>query len=438
MSRGDRGSIGTTSLARRGFLTAAALAGSAIAVGPASATASVPRPQTSSRQGGGVRVGAQVSAEAGWRELAGHRVGILTNPTGVLPELTHVVDAVVADGSVDLVAAFGPEHGFRGTAQAGGSEGDYTDPRTGVPVYDIYGSTADEIAAMYRQAGVDLVVFDIADVGARFYTYIWAMYTAMHAAAIADIGFLVLDRPNPLGGASAGPQLDPAFSSGVGRKPIVAQHGMTVGELARLFDAEFLPEDAGRGVAELQIVQTQGWERSQLFGATGLPWVPPSPNVPTADTAHVYPGTCLFEGTVFSEGRGTTRPFETIGAPGVDWRWAERLNEAALPGVRFRETYFVPSFGKHEGADCGGVQLHVTSTADFEPLRTGLWMLATARELYPEQWGWRPDHFIDLLAGSDRLRTMLDAGASPQEINDSWTPELEAFRVRREPYLLYR
>ncbi|ASO17931.1 uncharacterized protein YbbC (DUF1343 family) [Actinoalloteichus hoggarensis] len=428
------GSIESAGLRRRGFLTASALAVPALAAG-GSAFAAAPQAAQAS---GVVRVGAQVAAEDGWRALAGRRVGILTNPTGVLPELTHVVDAVVGSGEVDLVAAFGPEHGFRGTAQAGGSEGDYTDPRTGTPVYDVYGAAADRVAEMYRQAAVELVVFDIADVGARFYTYIWAMYTAMHAAALTGTAFLVLDRPNPLGGTAAGPQLDPAYASGVGRKPIVSRHGMTVGELAGLFNAEFLPEEAGRGVDELRVIKAQGWQRDQLFASTGLPWVPPSPNVPTLSTAQVYAGTCLFEGTLFSEGRGTTRPFETIGAPGLDWRWAERLNEAGLPGVRFRETYFVPAFGKHEGAECGGVELQVTAPQDFDPLHTAVAMMTTARELYPRTWGWRPDHFIDLLTGSDRLRLLIDAGAAPAEIVASWDADAEAFRARREPYLLYR
>ncbi|APU12364.1 MULTISPECIES: exo-beta-N-acetylmuramidase NamZ domain-containing protein [Actinoalloteichus] len=427
-------STGAGNLGRRGFLTASALAVPALTVS-GSAFAS---PSRVTPAAGSVRVGAQVAAESGWRELAGRRVGILTNPTGVLPGFTHVVDAVVDGGEVDLVAAFGPEHGFRGTAQAGGSEGDYTDPRTGVPVYDVYGAAADRVAAMYRQADIDMVVFDIADVGARFYTYIWAMYTAMHAAALTGTAFVVLDRPNPLGGTAAGPQLDPAYASGVGRQPIVSRHGMTIGELARLFNAEFLPDEAGRGVDELRVIEVEGWRRDQLFGSTGLPWVPPSPNVPTIETAHVYAGTCLFEGTLFSEGRGTTRPFETIGAPGLDWRWAEQLNEAGLPGVRFRETYFVPSFGKHEGTDCGGVALHVTSPAEFDPLRTAVSMITTARDLYPEQWGWRADEFIDRLAGSDRLRLMVDAGASPAEIVESWDADVAAFRARREPYLLYR
>jgi uncharacterized protein YbbC (DUF1343 family) len=329
---------------------------------------------------------------------------------------------------------FGPEHGFRGTAQAGGSEGDQTDPRTGIPVYDAYGATVDTLAAMYRRAGVDTVVFDIADVGARFYTYVWTMYTAMQAAAATGAGFVVLDRPNPVGGQAFGPQLDPAFASGVGRRPIVQQHGMTVGELALLFNGEFLARDGGR-VPDLDVVRLRGWQRQQL--STGLPWVPPSPNMPTRDTALVYPGTCLFEGTALSEGRGTTHPFETVGAPGIDWRWAEQLNSAGLPGVRFRDTSFVPSFDKFQGTTCGGVQAHLTDPGAFDAIRTAVTMIVTARRSYPAVFGWRKDNWIDRLSGSARLRTMVDAGAGAGDVVAAWQAELADFRRRREPYLLY-
>ena len=382
----------------------------------------------------GVRTGADLLAADGWRRLAGRRVGVLTNPTGVLRDQTHIVDAMVAAGRRP-VAAFGPEHGFRGTAQAGGSEGDYADPRTGVPVYDAYGANAAKLAGMFTKAGVDTVVFDIADVGARFYTYIWSLYTAMQAAATTGAAFVVLDRPNPVGGTARGPQLDPAYATGVGRKPIAQQHGMTVGELAGFFDAEFLPTDGGR-VRSLDVVWAGGWRRDQLD--TGLPWVPPSPNMPTRDTALVYPGTCLFEGTVLSEGRGTTRPFETVGAPDVDWRWAEELNGLRLPGVRFRETYFSPTFHKFQGKTCGGVALHVTDPQSFDAIRAAVAMLVTARALYPLVFAWRSDNWIDKLSGSDRLRRMVDAGAGTDEVVGAWESELAAFRRARLPYLHYR
>ncbi|PXY35195.1 hypothetical protein BAY59_01760 [Prauserella coralliicola] len=415
---------------RRLFLAASALATPMLTTGSQLATAA-PIPQA-----GRVTPGADVLAAEGWQRLAGRKVGVLSNPTGVLASRDHIVDSLVAAG-IRPVAAFGPEHGFRGSAQAGGSEGDYADPRTGVPVYDAYGATADSLAAMITKAGVDTVVFDIADIGARFYTYIWSMYTAMAAAARTGAAFVVLDRPNPVGGKARGPMLDPAFSSGVGLKPIVQQHGMTVGELARLFDAEFLPDDGG-SLESLEIVETQGWRRSQLFAETGLVWTPPSPNVPTEQTALVYPGTCLFEGTVFSEGRGTTRPFEIVGAPGVDWRWREALAEEHLAGARFRETYFVPTFGKFSGETCGGVQLSVTEPHAFDPVRTAVAMLVTAKRVHPRLFGWRPDNFIDKLAGSARLRTMVDAGAGTDEIVGAWQGELAEFERRRQEYLIYR
>jgi uncharacterized protein YbbC (DUF1343 family) len=292
---------------------------------------------------------------------------------------------------------------------------------------------------MFTKAGVDTVLFDIADVGARFYTFIWSMYTAMRAAVQTGAAFMVLDRPNPVGGSPRGPMLDPAYSSGVGLKPIVQQHGMTIGELARFFDAELLPADTGgRRLSRLDIVRLKGWRRDELFSESGLPWRLPSPNMPTNLTALVYPGTCLFEGTVFSEGRGTTRPFELIGAPDLDWRWAERLNEARLPGVRFREVYFSPTFSKHVGKVCGGVQVHITNERDVEAIRTAITMLVTAKQVYPTLFAWRPDNFIDKLSGSDRLRRMVDAGAGVDEVIGAWRNELAEFDRRRRQYLLYR
>ncbi|AXB45695.1 exo-beta-N-acetylmuramidase NamZ domain-containing protein [Amycolatopsis albispora] len=414
---------------RRRLLGGAAAA-SLLTVGSASAQ------ENETQHHGGVITGADQLAKQGWQQLAGRKLGVLSNPTGVLASLDHTVDSMVAAG-VRPVAVFGPEHGFRGSAQAGGSEGDYVDPRTGVPVYDAYGADAAKLAGMLTKAGVDTVVFDIADVGARFYTYIWSMYTAMVAAAKTGAAFVVLDRPNPLGGRAYGPMLDPAFASGIGRKPIVQQHGMTVGELARYFAGEFLPAE-GVEPPELEIIQVKGWRRDTFFAGTGLLWTPPSPNMPTPDTALAYPGTGLFEGTVFSEGRGTTRPFEIIGAPKLDWRWREALDELNLPGARFRENYFVPTFHKFVGETCGGVQLTVTDPRAFDAVRTGVAMLVTAKKVHPNLFGWRPDNFIDKLSGSARLRTMVDAGAGVDEIVGSWQGELADFDRRRRQYLLYK
>ncbi|WP_298177400.1 DUF1343 domain-containing protein [Saccharomonospora sp.] len=419
---------------RRRFLSTSALAGSLLATAATSAAAA---PSESAGRGRArVTTGADRLAADGWRRLSGRRVGVLSNPTGVLADQVHVVDSLVEAG-VRPVAVFGPEHGFRGSAQAGGSEGDYEDPRTGVPVYDVYGVDTDKFTELLRKANVDTMVFDIADVGARFYTYIWSMYHAMVASARVSASFVVLDRPNPIGGQAYGPMLDPAYSSGVGLKPIVQQHGMTVGELAKFFAAELLPQEGVR-LDELEVVTMRGWRRRQVFADTGLLWTPPSPNMPTPETALVYPGTGLFEGTVFSEGRGTTRPFEIVGAPEVDWRWREEMTSHRLPGVVFRECYFVPTFGKFTGETCGGLQITVTDPYSFDPIRTAVDLIVTARRLYPDLFGWREDNFIDKLTGSDRFRTMVDAGATTDEVVGSWRAELHEFTRKRQPYLLYR
>ncbi|GHB63799.1 hypothetical protein GCM10010347_37210 [Streptomyces cirratus] len=383
---------------------------------------------------GRVRTGFERLAADGYGLLDGQRIGVVTNPTGLTADARHVVDVLHADERVDLVAVFGPEHGFRGTAQAGGSEGSARDPATGLPVYDTYGKSGRQLADVFTAAGVDTVVFDVQDVGARFYTYIWTLYDCMRAAALAGRAVVVLDRPNPIGALrAAGPVLQRPYASGVGREPIALAHGMTVAELALLFQGEFPAE---RPLA-LSTVRMSGWRRESFFGATGLPWVPPSPNVPTPDTALVYPGTCLFEGTNLSEGRGTTTPFEVVGAEGVDRRWAEAANALGLPGVWFREAYFTPVFSKHAGKVCGGVRLLVHDRAAFDPVRAGIGLLVTARRTW-SGFAWRPDHWIDRLTGSDRVRTMVDAGAGVEEIAGDWAEGLARFAAVREGYLLYR
>ncbi len=425
-------------LSRRTLIAAAGAAGTA------AATASGTRAEARTRGRGGhghggarVRTGFDRLAADGYARLAGRRVGVVTNPTGVTGDVRHIVDVMHADARVRLVAVFGPEHGFRGTAQAGGSEGGSKDPATGLPVYDTYGKSGKELADVFAAAGVDTVVFDIQDVGARFYTYIWTLYDCMVAAALAGKRFVVLDRPNPLTGRAArGPVLERSQASGVGREPIALEHGMTVAELARLFNGEFVARAAGRRV-ELETVWMSGWRRADFFDATGLPWVPPSPNMPTPQTALAYPGTCLFEGTNLSEGRGTTRPFELLGAEGVDRRWAERVGALDLPGVRFREAYFVPVFSKFQGKTVGGVQLHVHDPRSFDPVRTGIALLVTAKQVW-RGFAWRSDDWIDKLTGSSRVRTMIDAGASADEVAADWEEGLAAFRRTRERYLRYR
>ncbi|MGH3425592.1 MAG: exo-beta-N-acetylmuramidase NamZ family protein, partial [Nocardioidaceae bacterium] len=382
-----------------------------------------------------------------YEAVRGDRVGIITNPTGILPDLSHEVDVMAGDDGIDLVAVFGPEHGFRGTGQAGDSSGSYTDPRTGLPVYDTYGKTPAEIAAYFDDAGVDAVMFDIQDVGARFYTYIWTMYDSMCAAARSGTRFVVLDRPNPITGDDAyGPVLHEEYATFVGRKPIAQQHGMTVAELAQLFNAEFLPgdPDSKHSKAELDVVRMRGWHRRMGFDETGLPWVMPSPNMPTVDTAWVYPGTCMFEGTNESEGRGTTRPFELVGAPYVDQHWAQELGRLELPGASFRETYFAPTFSKHKGETCGGVQLYVTDQRHFDAIHAAVAMLVTANDLYAGEFEWRYDswddehpYWIDKLTGSGYVRHAIDAGKSPEDVVAGWQAELDDFRATRSHHLLY-
>src|SRR5699024_5632977 len=311
-------------------------------------------------RGRAVRTGAARAAADGWSALAGQKIGVITNPTGILSDsLRSIVDEMHESGRVEIVGIFGPEHGFRGTAQAGESEDTFIDPRTGLTVYDAYGADAAAMERMLATAGVETLVFDIQDVGARFYTYIWTMYTAMRAAVRTRARFVVLDRPNPVGGRARGPMMTEPYTSGVGEEAIVQAHGMTVGELAELADEHFLPEDEGKRLRHLRVIECEGWRRSMLFDETGLTWIPPSPNIPTPDTALLYPGTGMFEGTNLSEGRGTARPFELVGAPFVDHRWAARLERRRVPGVSFREAWFVPTFSKHETKTCGGVQVHI-------------------------------------------------------------------------------
>lgn len=412
------------SLSRRGLLAAGG------AVGALAATSAAPAAAHAGR--GRVRTGFERLAADGYAVLAGERIGVVTNPTGVTRDVRHIVDVMHADDRVDLVAVFGPEHGFRGTAQAGGSEGRYDDPATGLPVYDTYLKSGRPLADIFTASGVDTVVFDIQDAGARFYTYIWTLFDCMQAAELAGKRFVVLDRPNPVTGRAAlGPVLDKAFATFVGREPISQAHGMTVAELALLFNGEFLTRPV-----ELETVRMTGWHRSDFYDETGLPWVPPSPNMPTPDTALVYSGTCLFEGTNLSEGRGTTRPFELLGAEGVDRRWAEAVNALDLPGVRFREAYFAPTFSKFQGRTIGGVQLHVHDRKSFDPVRTGIALLVTAKRSW-SGFAWRADNWIDKLTGSTKVRTLIDAGADTDEVVGAWRDELAAFRAVRRRYLQY-
>lgn len=426
---------------RRTFLTGAATATGAAALPTLPAYASPPGrgPENRPRD---VRTGVETLAENGYEQLRGQRVGLISNPTGVFPDLRHELDVLHAADGFDLVAAFGPEHGFRETEPPGGHDDYFVDPRTGIPVYASYSPGA--YAQVFTDERIDTVLFDIQDVGARFYTYIWTMYRALRGASRAGCRFVVLDRPNPLGGVEAyGPVLRPELSSGVGLKPICQQHGMTAGELAELFNGEFLLRDEEQQ-ADLSVARMRGWTRDMVYRHTGLPWVLPSPNMPTVDTAAAYPGTCLFEGTNMSEGRGTTRPFELIGAPYVDHRWATELAGLDLPGAEFREAYFSPTFSKHEGETCGGVQLTIGDRREFRPIRTAVAMLVAAQALYPDEFAWRHDswddehpYWIDKLTGSDWVRTAIDAGKTADEVVAGWQDGLREFRELREGYLIY-
>ncbi|WP_419993301.1 exo-beta-N-acetylmuramidase NamZ domain-containing protein [Streptomyces boninensis] len=390
-----------------------------------------------------VTPGADVAAQRGWSMLRDRKVGVVSNPTGVLRSTAHVVDSMAAQKDLNIVGVFGPEHGFRGSAQAGEAEPETIDPRTGLTVYDAYGADAAKMAQLFSKAGADTIVFDIQDVGVRFYTYIWTMYNAMVAARSIGASFLVLDRPNPIGRRADGALMTPEFTSGVGQELIIQQHGLTVGELARYFNGELLPKEGDGGKVELEIVPVRGWDPRSFAQDSGLPWVPPSPNMPTPDTAGVYAGTGYFEGTNLAEGRGTTRPFELIGAPYLDYHYSDRLNALRLPGVTFREAYFVPTFSKHQGKTCAGVQIHVTDRRRFQPVPTAVAMLVEAKKY--KDFAWRKDdwdtarpYWIDKLSGSPRLRTMIDDGKSVEQVVAAWADEVAAFEATRRRYFLYR
>jgi uncharacterized protein YbbC (DUF1343 family) len=368
--------------------------------------------------------------------IEGKNVGLITNPTGVDKELNSIVDLLDNHPDVNLVSLYGPEHGVRGSAQAGDHVEFYIDERTGLPVYSLYGDTRKPTPEMLE--GVDVLLFDIQDVGTRFYTYIYTMAYAMEAAAENDIQFVVLDRPNPISGEKVeGPVLNPEYSSFVGKYPIPLRHGMTVGELAKLFNQEF---DIG---ADLTVVEMDNWKRSMYYDDTPLEWVIPSPNMPTLDTALVYPGAAWIEGTNVSEGRGTTRPFELIGAPFIDSaQLTDELNTLELPGVNFRAASFTPVYSKYSWKLSNGIQIHVTDRDAYKPITTGLAIVKTIHDLYPDDFEFRAENsngvsFFDLLVGNGWIREKIEQGASIEEITDEWQPGLEQFKETRENYLLY-
>jgi len=379
--------------------------------------------------------------------LRGLRVGAILNPTSVDPELRHLADLLHQAPGVTLAALFGPEHGVRGDVQYLEEIGASVDPRTGVPEHSLYGKDFASLTPRDEHLrGLDALVFDVQDVGSRYYTYLATMGLAMRAAARHKLRFVVLDRPNPIGGAAVeGGVVHRGFESFVGLWPVAARHGLTAGECARLLNAP--AEQGGSGIGcDLQVIAMEGWRREMLHGETGLPWVMPSPNMPTVDTALVYPGMCLLEGTNLSEGRGTTRPFELWGAPWLDGaRLAGALTAENLRGVRFRPCAFTPTWDKHRGARCQGVQVHVTDAKALQPVRLGAACIVHARAQDPVRFRWRTEKYefvehlpaIDLLAGSAAFRTGVEAGRSTAELCAAWDLERDGFVKRRAPFLLY-
>jgi uncharacterized protein YbbC (DUF1343 family) len=373
------------------------------------------------------------------RLIQGRRVGLVCNPASIDRGFRHTTDRLFEDTDVTLAAIFGPQHGFRSDVQDNMIETPHArDARREVPIFSLYSEVREPSAEMLT--GLEALIIDLQDVGTRVYTYIYTMANCMRAAARHGVRVIVCDRPNPVNGNDIeGHTLAEAYTSFVGQFPIPLRHGMTIGELARLFNAAF-------GLnADLDVVPMDGWRRSMFLDDTRLPWVIPSPNLPTLESAIVYPGAVLFEGTKLSEGRGTTRPFELIGAPWIDGeRFAEGMNARRLPGAHFRPVYFEPTFQKHARQTCGGAQLHVTDRATFKPVRAAVEMLDEFRRQDPAKFAWREPPYeyehekmpIDILYGSPKLREAVDAGNVAPLIASAAHDE-EAFRKTREPFLLY-
>ncbi|MBM3310415.1 MAG: DUF1343 domain-containing protein [Candidatus Aminicenantes bacterium] len=403
-----------------------------------------------------VKTGVEVLFEKRPELLKDKRVGLITNPSGVDGRLVSTAERFKGAAGVKLVALYGPEHGIRGDAQAGVYVPFYIDAKFGLPVFSLYGPSmklppgmlkdideymrsfdtthADKKLDPSMTRDVDVLVFDIQDVGTRVYTYQATMFYALQAAAESGVEFVVLDRPNPLGGmVMEGPILEyPAFSSFVGLYPYPLRFGMTLGELARLANDKFLPRPA-----RLTVVPMENWRRTMAFDETGLPWVAPSPNMPTLETATVYPGQVFFEGTNLSEGRGTTRPFEYFGAPWVDGHeLARALNALGLPGVVFREQWFTPAFSKFAGERCGGCQVHVVDRTTYRPLETALQAIAAVRAMYPDTFSFHSDYF-DKIMGTAKVREALERGVPVAEVVRGFEPGLREFEALRKSYLLY-
>lgn len=368
--------------------------------------------------------------------VRGRRVGLITNQTGLDRAGRSSIDRLHQRADVELVSLFAPEHGIRGEVAEGVGVAEERDTETGLPVYSLYGSTRQPTVEML--AGLDALLFDIQDIGTRYYTYLSTMALAMRVAADVGVPFIVLDRPNPIAGLLVqGPVLDPDYSSFVGLYPIPVRHGMTAGELARLYNEHF-----GIG-ARLHVVPVRGWARATWFDRTELEWVAPSPNMPSLESATHYPGTCLFEGTDLSVGRGTPAAFQQIGAPWLDGEeLARRLAGYELEGVRFEPVRFTPrspTDGKFDGERVSGVRFVVTDRDRYDPVAAGVAALLEARSLArgsDDVWEWNPAHF-DRLAGTGTLREAIDAGVGLDSIRETWETALPAFRSLRERFLIY-
>ncbi len=385
-----------------------------------------------------VRLGSTALLASG--RLKGRRVGIVSNPASVDADFHHIVDLLLAAPEVTVGAIFGPQHGFRSDVQDNMIETPHgNDCQRRVPVFSLYSETREPTAEML--ANIDTLVIDLQDIGARIYTYIYTMANCLRACARHSVDVIVCDRPNPIGGRDVeGPMLVPGYESFVGQFPIPMRHGMTIGELARFFNEHFKIN------APLEVVAMAGWSRAMYGDATGLPFVMPSPNIPTLDTAIVYPGTVLFEGTMASEARGTTRPFELVGAPWVEAeKFAAAMNARKLPGVHFRAAVFEPTFQKHAKKTCGGCQIHVLDRRSFQPVLTGVALIDQIRAAGPSDFAWRKPPYeyehdkepIDILAGSSALRAAIDAGGRAEDLAPVWAREMQPFIEARARYLQY-
>lgn len=357
------------------------------------------------------------------------RLGLLTNAAGVTRQLQSNIDAL-REAGMDLVALYSPEHGLAAAAGHGVLIASTWDTRTGLPVYSLYGDTFKPTREML--SGLDVLLFDLQDVGVRFYTVAYTLAKALEGCVECGLPLLVLDRPNPIGGALIeGPLLDPTLQSSVGYGPLALRHGLTLGELARFYNQEL---HIG---ADLQVIPMQNWNRAMWHDETGLTWVPSSPNMPHPGTAILYPGICLVEGTNCSAGRGTPLPFEIVGAPWLDgYALAAEMNALSLEGVRFRPLTFTPTDDKFADETCSGVQVHVTEREALRPVSVGLYLIATVKRLCPDQFEWQVEHF-DLLIGDGRVRAAMDRGDAVDTITDQWTQGQKDFAARRAAYLMY-